>query len=202
MVDLRAKPFFLNDKQIHWVEDTISSMTKEEKIGQLFINLTLRRDEETITKLCKEYHIGGVRWQGGTLDEVYEQNRMFQEKSRIPVLIAANCEAGGNGAVGEGTLVATGAACAASHTLQTVRDMARVGAEEAAAIGCNWTFAPVCDVVSNWRNTIVNTRAFGNEPEQIISCSHSFRYVHPAHIRFALQFQSPHSHLPGACFPG
>ena len=174
MVDLRAKPFFLNDEQVHWVEDTISSMTEDEKIGQLFINLTLRRDEETITKLCKEYHIGGVRWQGGALDEVYEQNRMFQEKSRIPVLIAANCEAGGNGAVSEGTLVATGAACAASSTTETMRDMARVGAAEASAIGCNWTFAPVCDVVSNWRNTIVNTRAYGNNPAQIIELSKTY----------------------------
>jgi beta-N-acetylhexosaminidase len=174
MVNLKEKPFYLNDEQIQWVEDTLASMSEEEKIGQLFINLTLRRDEETISRLCEKYHIGGVRWQGGTLEEVYEQNRMFQEKSRIPVLIAANCEAGGNGAVGEGTFVATGAACAASGTLDTVRDMAAVGAEEAAAIGCNWTFAPVCDVVSNWRNTIVNTRAFGSDPDQIIACSKTY----------------------------
>ena len=33
MVDLRAKPFFLNDEQVHWVEDTISSMTEDEKIN-------------------------------------------------------------------------------------------------------------------------------------------------------------------------
>ena len=171
MVNLREKPFFLNDEQVKWVEDTIGGMSLDEKAGQLFINLTLRRDPESITELCEKFHIGGVRWQGGTLEQVYEQNKMFQEKSRIPVLIAANCEAGGNGAVGEGTLIATGAACAASATEETMRDMARVGAEEAAAIGCNWTFAPVCDVVSNWRNTIVNTRAYGNDPDQIIALS-------------------------------
>lgn len=171
MVDLKARPYYLSDEQIKWVEDTFAGMTQDEKVGQLFINLTLRRDPETLKALTGQYHIGGVRWQGGTLDEVYEQNKFFQENSRIPTLIAANCEAGGNGAVGEGTMVATGAACAASSTLETVRDMARVGAEEAAAIGCNWTFAPVCDVVSNWRNTIVNTRAFGNDVEKIIQCS-------------------------------
>lgn len=171
MVNLKQKPFYLNEEQIKWVEDTLASMTEDEKVGQLFINLTLQREEAAITRLCQTYHIGGVRWQGGTLEEVYEQNRMFQEKSRIPVLIAANCEAGGNGAVGEGTFVATGAACAASRTTDTVRDMARIGGLEAAAVGCNWTFAPVCDVVSNWRNTIVNTRAFGSDPEQIIELS-------------------------------
>lgn len=171
MVNLKEKPFYLSEEQIWWVEDTLASMTEDEKVGQLFVNLTLQRDEAAITRLCQNYHIGGVRWQGGTLEEVYEQNRMFQEKSRIPVLIAANCEAGGNGAVGEGTFVATGAACGASRTTDTVRDMARIGGLEAAAVGCNWTFAPVCDVVSNWRNTIVNTRAFGSDPEQIIELS-------------------------------
>ena len=174
MVDLRAKPFALNDEQLQWVEDTIRSMTPDEKVGQLFINLTLRRDPAYLTELCEKYHIGGARWQGGTLEEVYEQNKFLQETSKIPLLIAANCEAGGNGAVKEGTMVATGAACAASATADTMRDMARVGAEEAAAIGCNWTFAPVCDVVSNWRNTIVNTRAYGNDPEQIIALSKTY----------------------------
>ena len=174
MVDLTKRPFYLNEEQIKWVEDTYASMSYDEKVGQLFINLTLRRDPAYITELCDKYHIGGVRWQGGKLEEVYEQNRLFQEKSRIPVLIAANCEAGGNGAVGEGTMVATGAACAASTTVDTMRDMARVGGEEASAIGCNWTFAPVCDVVSNWRNTIVNTRAYGNDPDQIIELSKAY----------------------------
>lgn len=171
MVDLTKKPFNLNDEQLRWVEETLASMTYDEKVGQLFINLTLRRDPAYITALCEKYHIGGVRWQGGSLEEVYEQNRLFQDKSKVPVLIAANCESGGNGAVGEGTFVATGAACGASRTLETVRDMARVGAREAAAIGCNWTFAPVCDVLSNWRNTIVNTRAFGDDPDEVAARS-------------------------------
>ena len=174
MVDLTKRPFYLTEEKIRWVEDTIRQMSFDEKVGQLFINLTLQRDPKTITELCEKYHIGGVRWQGGSLEEVYEQNRLFQEKSKVPVLIAANCEAGGNGAVGEGTMVATGAACAASTTVETIRDMARVGAEEASAVGCNWTFAPVCDVVSNWRNTIVNTRAYGNDPDQIIELSKAY----------------------------
>ena len=174
MIDLRAKPFFLNEEQLSWVESTLAQMTEDEKIGQLFINLTLNRKPDYQAELCSHYRIGGVRWQGGTPREVYDQNKFFQEHSKIPVLIAANCEAGGNGAVSQGTMVATGAACSASPTSQTVRDMARVGATEAKAIGCNWTFAPVCDVLSNWRNTIVNNRAFGSDPDQIIELSKAY----------------------------
>ena len=33
MVDFEAKPFYLCDEQIRWLENTISSMTLEEKLG-------------------------------------------------------------------------------------------------------------------------------------------------------------------------
>ena len=192
MVDLKAKPFYLNDEQIKWVEDTIASLTMDEKIGQLFINLTTRRDPETLDTLINKYHIGGVRWQGGTLEEVYEQNTTFLRDSKVPTLIASNCEAGGSGAVREGTLVATGAACGASQTLETVRDMARVSAKEATAVGCNWTFAPICDIISNWRNTIVNTRAFGSDVEKVLACSKAYmEEMHKAGMACAAK------HFPG-----
>lgn len=39
LVDLRVKLYNLDDSQIKWVNDTLKSMTVEEKIGQLFFNL-------------------------------------------------------------------------------------------------------------------------------------------------------------------
>ena len=39
MIDLKAKPFYLNDERIQWVEDTIAGMTLDEKLGQLFVIL-------------------------------------------------------------------------------------------------------------------------------------------------------------------
>ena len=38
-VDLKAKPYYLSDEDIKWVEDTIAGMSLEEKIGQLFFNM-------------------------------------------------------------------------------------------------------------------------------------------------------------------
>ena len=37
MVNLKAKPFNLDDNDIDWVNKTIEPMTAEEKIGQLFV---------------------------------------------------------------------------------------------------------------------------------------------------------------------
>lgn len=174
MYNLKEKPYYLNEEQIRWVEETIQSMSEDEKLGQLFINLTLHREPEYLTKLVNEYHIGGARWQGGDLEQIYDQNQFFQANSRIPLLIAANCEAGGNGAVKEGTLIAPGPACGASSTEETAYDMGMVGGQEAKAIGCNWTFSPVCDVLLNWENTVVNNRAFSSNPDKVIACSKAY----------------------------
>ena len=43
-IDLKAKPFYLSDEDIKWVEETIANMTIEEKIGQLFVNMGASRD--------------------------------------------------------------------------------------------------------------------------------------------------------------
>ena len=45
-VDMRAKPYYLDDEAVQWVEDTIASMSLEEKIGQLFFNMGSSRTEE------------------------------------------------------------------------------------------------------------------------------------------------------------
>ena len=37
MVNLREKPFCLNDEALEWVESTIKSMSLDEKVGQLFV---------------------------------------------------------------------------------------------------------------------------------------------------------------------
>ena len=36
MIDLTANPFFLDQEAITWVEDTLASMTTEQKAGQVF----------------------------------------------------------------------------------------------------------------------------------------------------------------------
>jgi len=168
MVDLREKPFNLDSDQIQWVEDTIASMTLEEKIGQLFICINWKRDKEFYREMINKYHIGGIRWQNGTVEEIWEQNKIYFEESKIPVLIAANCEQGGNGALKiGGTMIAPPHACAAGGS-ELAAIMAKHSAQEAKPVGVNWTFAPISDILFNWRNTIVNNRAFGNDVNEII----------------------------------
>ena len=176
MVNLRAKPFYLNDDEIRWVEDTIASMSLDEKLSQLFVVLKgiPGSDEGMIRGLMEGCKPGGMRWQGGDKENVYKQNRMFQQFSRIPVLIAGNCDDGGNGVLSEGTFVATAAEAGASEGTETAYRIGFVAGNEASAIGVNWMFNPVADVYKNWRNTIVNTRSFGSDPDKVIDCARAY----------------------------
>lgn len=168
MVDLKAKPFCLNEEAIAWVNKTIDSMTLDEKAGQLFVQMRKSLDEETVKNTLNRYYQGGLRWQGGDRDQVYNQNKLYQDNSRIPLLIAANCDNGGDGCLSDGTFVATAAEAAAGAGTKTAYDMGYVAGKEASSVGVNWMFNPCADIYMNWRNTIVNTRAFGDNADRVI----------------------------------
>ena len=168
MVDLKAKPYNLKDEDIKWVKETIASMTDEEKIGQLFVNMGSSRDEDYLKEMVTKYHIGAVRYNPGKAEEVYEQNRVLQENSKIPLLIAANTESGGNGACTDGTYVGVEVKIAATNDSKYAYELGRVSGVEASAIGCNWSFAPIVDINRNWRNPIISIRTFCDDPDKTL----------------------------------
>ncbi len=174
MVDLKAKPYYLDDEGVKWVMDTIAGMTDEEKVGQLFVNMVSSDKPEDIKHVVETYHPGALRYRNMPADRLWEQNNCFQKESRIPLLIASNCEAGGNGGVGGGTYVSCGAATAASRDPECAYQAAKVGGIEAMAIGSNWNFAPIVDLLYNWRNTIVQLRSFNHDVDETIRYAKAF----------------------------
>ena len=193
MVDLKAKPYYLTDEDIKWVNDTIANMTDEEKVGQLFFQLTAGIDEEYLKELMEKYHLGGCRYNNMPGAAVQMQNRILQKYAKVPVFIACNTETGGNGACSDGTFIANGIKIGATGNNQYAHDLGRMSNEEAAAIGCNMAFAPVCDIHYNWQNTEVVARAFGNDPKRVAEMSKA--YLDGAHTIDG--FACAAKHFPG-----
>ena len=54
MTNLKAKPYCLSDEDVQWVQNTIASMTDEEKVGQLFFQLTAGIDEAYLKELMEK----------------------------------------------------------------------------------------------------------------------------------------------------
>lgn len=167
-------PYNLDDDQIAWVEETLASMTLDEQVGQLFTNLFFFGVDEfsgnpyTAEEIIEKFHIGVARYHGGTAEEVQGLLNRLQTASKIPLLIAANCDSGGNGAMSDGTYVASGAQTEASGSTQVARNAGYVSGREMDAIGANLNFDPCVDILVNWRNTIVNTRAYGDTADKVI----------------------------------
>ncbi len=193
MVNLKAKPYYLSDEDIKWVEDTIKGMTDEEKVGQLFFQLTMGLDEQYLKNLVEKYHVGGIRYNNVPGHMIAAHNATLQKYSKLPLVIACNTETGGNGSCANGTFIASGIKIGATGKDEYAYQLGKCSNEEAVAIGCNMAFAPVCDIHYNWENTEVVTRAFGNDPARVASMSKA--YLDGAHTIDG--FACAAKHFPG-----
>jgi beta-N-acetylhexosaminidase len=99
--------------------------------------------------------------------DVQRAHRHLQERSKIPLLLAANLERGGNGLITEGTQFGCQLQVAATDDEEMAYRLGLVSGREAAAVGCNWSFSPVVDIDFNPANPITNTRTFGSDPDRV-----------------------------------
>lgn len=191
-MNLKGKPFYLDDKKIEWVENTLSMMTLDEKIGQIFVDILWNDSEKDIKKNIEKYHEGGFRYNNRSAEKLYKQNSAIQKYSKIPALIAANVEAGGDGAIKGGTKIGDPVAIGATQNKEYAYDLGYIGCKEAAAVGCNWTFAPIVDINYNWRNVVVSNRCFGSDPDMVLEMSKEYmRGAHDAGVACCMK------HFPG-----
>ena len=174
MVDLRAKPYYLSDEDIAWVESTIQSMTDEEKVGQLFWQLTSSNKEEYLQELMEKYHLGGCRYNGMPGQMVLNQNRILQKYAKVPVFIACNPEQGGSGVCPDGTFVSSQVKIGATRKTEYAQAMGRVSGAQIKATGCNMAFAPVADITYNWECEEVLSRAYGNDHELVATMAKAY----------------------------
>ena len=105
--------------------------------------------------------------------------RQAQARSKVPLLVASNIEAGGNGACSDGTLVATPLQTASTPDNERRGPDGSGRGRESRALGCNWAFTPIVDIHHNWRNTVIATRAFGNDHETVIKYADAFSAGRP-----------------------
>ena len=193
MVDLKARPYYLSEEDCQWVKDTIANMSPEEKVGQLFFQLTASHDEEYLKELMEKYHLGGCRYNPAPGKAIQEQNRILQKYAKVPVFIACNTEAGGDGACADGTHIGAGVKIAATDKEEYAFALGKMANEQAAAIGCNMAFAQVADILYNWENTEIVTRAFGGDAERVATMSKA--YLNGAHT--IPGFACAAKHFPG-----
>ena len=173
-VDLKARPFYLSDREVEWVEKTYATMSLEEKIGQLLCPIMPGTDEESVKHSVEELHIGGMMTRALPAGQIQNIYRMYQKSSKIPMLISANLESGGNGVLAEGTLFAMPEGCSATMDITNGYRLGKIACREAAAAGVTWGYAPIVDIDMNYRNPITNVRSFGSDKETVLQMARGY----------------------------
>ncbi|WP_029320276.1 glycoside hydrolase family 3 protein [Butyrivibrio sp. AE3004] len=174
MFDYKEKPFNLSDEKIGWVESTYEKMTLEEKIGQLFCPVVFDKDEKTLKAFLEKYKVGGILYREGPGEEIRKAQSFLQKESKIPLLTAANLEYGGNGSAVEGTYYGREMLVGATGNTERGYQLGKVSCAEGAAVGDNWSFAPVVDLDRNYHNPIINVRAFSKDVQTVIDMGRGY----------------------------
>lgn len=167
MIDYKAKPYCLDEEQIAWVEDTFSSMTEDEKLGQIFIQLAKPEDETYLREKILDKKTGGVLFRAGISAQIRKAMVFLQEHTRIPLLCCANLEEGGIGLLQDGTYFSKQMGVAATKDPGFAYLCGKVAATEAGAVGCRMNFGPVVDMCIDWHSAISNTNSYGKDPEEV-----------------------------------
>lgn len=174
MIDLKAKPFYLSDDDIRWVRSTLSAMTVEEKAGQVFCPMGFSADAGLLRHLVNDIGVGGMMYRPGFAAEIQNTHRAIQSMAKIPLLLAANTEHGGDGLAFEGTGFGQPMAVAATGDSENAYRMGYTACAEGAALGLNWSFAPIVDINYEFHNPITNVRTFGSDAERVIACGSAY----------------------------
>lgn len=174
MIDLGIKPFNLDDRQQDIVKEILAGMTVEEKIGQLFCPCLSAFDENAINYYVKDLKVGALMIRPFAREGLCENIAKVQNMGKIPLLMAANLENGGCGAVAEGTMFANPMGCAATGDEENGYRLGKVSCAEAAEVGINWGFAPVVDIDKNYHNPIANIRTFGDDAHTVLSFAREY----------------------------
>lgn len=165
------------------VNKYLRTMSLEEKVGQLFIvafrtnlegNPLITIDDYTRNRIEK-YNPGGVVLFSQNIDTIQQTKELiddFKAASKTPMFIAIDEEGGkvsrlNSSSKMHATKLPGNQAIGKTGEVELAYRVGVVIAEELSSLGFNMNFAPVADVNTNPKNTVIGSRSFGTEPEMV-----------------------------------
>ncbi len=148
-----------------WVDSVFKKMTRNEKIGQLFMvrahtNLGQKYSDSVATVIKKD-HLGGVVFfAGGPVRQAVLTNQ-YQSIAKIPLMIAMDGE-WGLGMRLDSTISSPYQMTLGAIPNETlIYQMGQQVAKDFKRLGVQINFAPVMDVNNNPKNPVIGYRSFG-----------------------------------------
>ncbi|MBR6416149.1 MAG: beta-glucosidase BglX [Bacteroidales bacterium] len=135
-----------------FVDDLLSKMTIEEKIGQLnlhsaagFISALKVTEEDENVKMLRAGQLGGLYGTGDVSYLTDIQKVALESGHGIPLIFGMDV------IHGHETVMPIPLAMSTSWNMQLIEDATRIAAKEASALGINWVFSPMVDIARDAR---------------------------------------------------
>ncbi|UKM64141.2 serine hydrolase [Flavobacteriaceae bacterium GSB9] len=164
--------------QKKWVDSVYSSLTLQEKVGQLYMiqvmsNQNLASKNKTV-KLITDYHIGGIIYSNGGPFRQAKLNNELQAASKIPLLIGMDAEWGLSMRLDSTYAFPWNMTLGAIKDNKLVEQTGRQIGEHCKRLGVHFNFAPVVDINTNPQNPIIGNRSFGEDRDNVTEKASAF----------------------------
>ena len=165
---LRTDDYF---EQERWVDSILSSMSIDQKIGQLFmIQAYSNRDsvhENKIKAMIQDYHIGNLIFMQGTPIKQAQLTNTYQSLSKTPLMIGFDGEWGLDMRLQNTYRFPWNMTLGAIQDNSLIRKFGEHLGSHAKRIGIHVNFAPVVDINTNPLNPIIGNRSFGESKKNV-----------------------------------
>lgn len=172
--------------KVSWADSVLASLTLREKAAQLVWAFSLgdyapedSREWRQVSSWITGQHIGGLIMSVGSPLEIAGKLNRMQSLSKVPLLIGADYETGAGMRarggyflpnaidLGGATVFPPEMAMGATGDPALAYAQGRATATEGRALGVHVDFTPVLDVNNNPGNPVINTRSYGEDPQQV-----------------------------------
>lgn len=156
------------------LEFLLSSLTVRQRVAQVVVpwlsGSYAAFDAEALEQArlwVDSLEVGGLIISIGSPLDVASKLNFLQRRSRLPLLVAADLEAGTAIRLNGGTPFPRNMGVAAAGSELDAYEVGRISALEGRAVGIHMAYAPVADINNNPDNPIINVRSFGEDPHQV-----------------------------------
>lgn len=181
------------------IDEMISAMTLEEKVGQMFL---VSCPDESAAQYVADYHLGGVvlfgrHIEGKTADELRAFNAELQSAATIPLLIAADEEGGTVVRVSDNPNLRDGGGFWSPKDYfsyggwEAVENAETEKAELLTSLGLNVNLAPVCDITAD-QSAFMYLRSFSEDAQETSDFIYKTVIIYKSH-----HLGSTLKHFPG-----
>lgn len=162
---LIVQKHFLEENNYPWADSMFAALSSDERIAQLFMVAAYSNKDQAhvneISKLVKDYHIGGlIFFQGGPSREAILTNN-YQKLAKVPLMISIDGEWGLAMRLDSTISFPKQMTLGAIQNDSLIYYMGKEIALQCKRIGIHVNLAPVVDVNNNPNNPVINYRSFG-----------------------------------------